>query len=193
MLYNDFESQASAILHETQLKPPFTWTVTEHLKKGYLRRTRRLFRANTAISNHQNAPLKLEKNCLDAVVSDECSDDDTDDEEEEVLIEEHVVFSPVFEVPVLYFRVTINGVIMKPEESGILRPSPFLEPENSLFVQDHPHTGHLFHFLHPCRTKDFMGSISNSPKDFLRIWLCIALTTLSCTVDLQPSCANAPI
>ena len=34
MLYNDFESQASAILHETQLKPPFTWTVTEHVCWG---------------------------------------------------------------------------------------------------------------------------------------------------------------
>eukprot|EP00742_Colponemidia_sp_Colp-10_P003471 GILJ01003697.1.p1 GENE.GILJ01003697.1~~GILJ01003697.1.p1 ORF type:complete len:229 (-),score=13.92 GILJ01003697.1:109-795(-) len=109
------------------------------------------------------------------------------------LFDYHIVYSPTYQVPVLYLNASnLDGEVLSTEELwNVLRHSRLFDADTSkwsvLTQGEHPVLGVPYLFLHPCQTADFMkivwadnsaSSPSESPKgelkvDYLTCWLAL--------------------
>lgn len=98
---------------------------------------------------------------------------------EVVTYEYHILYSPSYGVPVLYFNAhTQGGKLLALEEIWKRVPDAYkerLSEERWTFItqQEHPLLGRPFYYLHPCHTADLM---KNSPvltdkRHYIVSWL----------------------
>ncbi|XP_065922330.1 ubiquitin-like-conjugating enzyme ATG10 isoform X2 [Magallana gigas] len=98
---------------------------------------------------------------------------------EVVTYEYHILYSPSYGVPVLYFNAhTQGGKLLALEEIWKRVPDVYkerLSEERWTFItqQEHPLLGRPFYYLHPCHTADLM---KNSPvltdkRHYIVSWL----------------------
>ncbi|KAK6334734.1 hypothetical protein TWF718_010182 [Orbilia javanica] len=95
-----------------------------------------------------------------------------------------IVFSPIYSVPILHF--TINPLPPLPptpvslaDVYELLVPASRREELRGLGIQggisqgEHPHTGKVSWFVHPCRTGDVLGEFGGELKleGYLGLWI----------------------
>lgn len=117
-----------------------------------------------------------------------------------VLVEYHVVYSPSYSVPVLYFNFWSEQGDSSPPSfvSSIRSRVPTTDPTvggltpHALLSQgEHPILGTPFWFLHPCSTASFMSELlSSSSSDhrngqYLATWLSWSSPLASLRVDVS--------
>lgn len=103
-----------------------------------------------------------------------------DAEEEDLTFEYHVVYSPSYGVPVLYFNIyRQDGSLLSLVEVWSLVPGHYkdrLENERWSFItqQEHPIVGRPYFYLHPCHTANLMkqvGLTGAKKKNYILSWL----------------------
>ncbi|EPQ59293.1 hypothetical protein GLOTRDRAFT_70600 [Gloeophyllum trabeum ATCC 11539] len=123
---------------------------------------------------------------------------------------QYIVYSPTFQVPVLYFTVhdshgtplclgdLIQTSLFKPDSLPPSEITSFgLSPESSPFPMlsqgDHPTLGTPCWYLHPCETPKAVGEIMAeiqrpewTQAEYLTQWLRTWFAVLSGVVDLRP-------
>lgn len=112
--------------------------------------------------------------------SDTCSTSTRMDEEEDLTFEYHVVYSPSYGVPVLYFNIyRQDGSLLSLSEVWSLVPEHYkdrLRNERWSFItqQEHPIVGRPYFYLHPCHTANLMKQVglseANKPN-YILSWL----------------------
>lgn len=93
--------------------------------------------------------------------------------------EYHIVYSPSYGVPVLYFNAhTQGGKLLGLEEIWKRVPDVYkerLSKERWTFItqQEHPLLGHPFYYLHPCHTADLMKNtpVLTDKRHYIISWL----------------------
>lgn len=101
-------------------------------------------------------------------------------ETEVIHYEYHVLYSISYQVPVLYFRASfLDGRPLTLEEiwnrvHGCYKPRLLHGPWETITQQEHPILGQPFFMLHPCRTNEFMSSVTgaaNREGNYITTWL----------------------
>ena len=87
--------------------------------------------------------------------------------------EYHVIYSPAYQVPVLYFNAWHStGALLTPDEVWRFAPSrPAGDAYNYITQADHPVLGGPFYQVHPCRTEVLMGEVLGRQDKYLIAWL----------------------
>lgn len=102
----------------------------------------------------------------------------------------HVVYSPAYAVPVLYFDAkTLDGRRLTLDEiwnTVNLEYATNIQYDawSLISQQEHPLLGRVFFFIHPCHTSDFMNIISGKGSN-QKLYLCTWLTAVGPVVGLQ--------
>lgn len=102
-----------------------------------------------------------------------------------IMVEYHILLSPGYQVPVLYFRTIAHAsgvslAVSLPDIYNLLVDTDSRTQVENIGVMggisqsDHPIFGHPFYFVHPCNTADAMreweGDEMTSER-YLMIWL----------------------
>ncbi|CAO3618307.1 unnamed protein product [Cunninghamella echinulata] len=97
----------------------------------------------------------------------------------------HILYSPTYQVPVLYFNAQhMDGSTLSLEEiyeyiipdtyKKELKTSP-INVYGSISQADHPLNGAPFWYIHPCQTQNMLQSIAGvddlSVDNYIKIWL----------------------
>ena len=104
----------------------------------------------------------------------------------------HVVYSPAYAVPVLYFDAkTADGRRLTLDEiwnTVDLEYATNIQYDawSLISQQEHPLLGRVFYFIHPCHTSNFMNLI-NGKGSSQNLYLCTWLTAVGRVVGLQLS------
>ncbi|KAM4808258.1 ubiquitin-like-conjugating enzyme ATG10 isoform 2-T2 [Rhinophrynus dorsalis] len=91
--------------------------------------------------------------------------------------EYHVLYSISYQAPVLYFRgsfldgrpLTLDEIWQRVHDC--YKPRLLHGPWETITQQEHPILGQPFFVLHPCRTNEFMSSISSRNGNYITSWL----------------------
>ncbi|CAI8057825.1 Ubiquitin-like-conjugating enzyme ATG10 [Geodia barretti] len=117
--------------------------------------------------------------------------------EKTVQFEYHVIYSPSYQVPVLFFTATFHSGRLVPLKEIWKFLSPFHVTRDSgmewesVTQQEHPIFGRPFYHLHPCHTSNVMATILTANKhergdrdikNYLLSWLTIFGPTIGLNV-----------
>ncbi|EDV23020.1 uncharacterized protein TRIADDRAFT_57861 [Trichoplax adhaerens] len=106
--------------------------------------------------------------------------------------EYHIVYSPAYSVPVLYFDPkTTDGRRLALEEiwnTVNLEYAQSVKYDAWSFIsqQEHPLLGRVFYFIHPCHTSNFMQIITGKGSNE-KLYLCTWLSAVGPVIGLQLS------
>jgi ubiquitin-like-conjugating enzyme ATG10 len=88
--------------------------------------------------------------------------------------EYHILYSQIYQVPVLYFNVydLKDGKLLKQDE--VISECSTFEVENKFcFITQgqHPILSSMFFYLHPCQTSEFMNEKNVKKENYIVSWL----------------------
>ncbi|KAI9277197.1 autophagocytosis associated protein [Phascolomyces articulosus] len=129
--------------------------------------------------------------------------------ETHLTVEYHIVYSPGYQVPVLYFNGYDAGKkkrtplslkegtalsldelyqwIISKEMQQSLQHGNRLSQQGSISQEDHPILGFPFYYIHPCETQSMMRLISHDINihSYIKSWLSLIGPTIGCTLSHQ--------
>ncbi|KAI8996910.1 hypothetical protein BDB01DRAFT_768967 [Pilobolus umbonatus] len=179
----DFEQSLLHFYNKTNAcpsEPPWTMHRQSILNHAYLSQSRIV-----------KLPAPLDREDVDVVEEDDECVADT-----EILVEMdyHIVYSPSYQVPVLYFRATYyhdkTGLSLDDLYQYII-PSVYqtdiLQPNSTSVISqsDHPALGVPYWYVHPCETRTLMHCFRFNPEDYIQVWLSIQGPILNCQLSTE--------
>lgn len=131
----------------------------------------------------QQCPDDFEENLDQDPLSAECS------KTENLVWEYHILYSPSYSVPVLYFNVrNTAGKLLQLEEVWAKLNVPrevFSEKWSFVTQQEHPIMLRPFFFLHPCKSLEILKVSENSKLNPLVTWLSSIANIVHLNVSLD--------
>ncbi|KAI8144859.1 autophagocytosis associated protein [Fennellomyces sp. T-0311] len=118
-----------------------------------------------------------------------------------IKLEHHIVYSPGYQVPVLYFNgydaegtaLSLDDLyrwVVSKEMQDSLKHSNTLSAQGSISQEEHPVLGLPFYYIHPCETQSMMRSIAGSHgeiniSNYIKTWLSFIGPAAQCTLSHQ--------
>ncbi|KAI7886676.1 hypothetical protein K492DRAFT_203197 [Lichtheimia hyalospora FSU 10163] len=115
-----------------------------------------------------------------------------------ITLEHHIVYSPTFQAPVLYFNAydpdgsslsldqVYDWVISAVSGANVRLPTT-LSPQGGITQDEHPILGLPFYYIHPCNTHSVMKQFEPhvNTMNYIKIWLSFFGPTVGCNLSSQ--------
>ncbi|KAI9498317.1 autophagocytosis associated protein [Zychaea mexicana] len=184
------------------------WTFVDHIRNKYLKRTTFLPIEGSAMASEIMPETSLEEQTealqqvsdpataeREVMVTDSLSGVEA---KMHVTVEHHIVYSPGYQVPVLYFNgYDADGTALSLDEvyrwvvskgmQSSLQHGNRLSAQGSISQEEHPALGLPFYYIHPCETQSMMRSISHDIdiNTYIKTWLSFIGPAAGCTLSHQ--------
>jgi len=152
---------------------PYTKYSKQEKASGYLSLREKIIRNTSSISNKELEKKSLNFGNWISIEEDEASLSLSTFQSGEFHVYDcHIVYSPTFNVPVLFFNgYHLDGRLLSLEEVLQDVPKQYRREESWSFLSqdDHPILGIPFYYIHPCGTQSLMKTLR---MDTIRSHLC---------------------